>query len=89
MNNDIEIYVRPGGEHNMLNFYVPVQARERFMQALATGSIELPAGAINFEISVLPQWLTDPVQRKKAERAQEPLHVRVPLGAINVQFTEE
>lgn len=50
----------------MLHFYMPMQARERFMQALATGSFELPVGSINFEISVLPQWLTDPGQRKKA-----------------------
>jgi hypothetical protein len=88
MNDQIEIYVRPGSDHNMLNIYVPMAMRDQLLKSLSTGSFELPTSCINFEISVQAQWITDPEQRVQAEHSGEGPHVRVPLKAINIHFGE-
>ncbi len=87
MNDQIEIYVRPGREFSMMNIYVPEAMRERLLDGLSRGSFELPTSSINFEISVQAKWLTDPEQRRRAElSADGSAHVRVPLKAINIHF---
>lgn len=88
MEDKFEIYVRQGSEHNMLNLYVPSHMREAFTKALSGGTFQVMPESINFEISVLPEWLSDESQQESAKRSSEPMHVRVPISAINIQFGE-
>ena len=90
MSDKIEIYVRPGSEHKMMNIYVPEAMKERLLDGISKGCFELSTNSINFEISVQAKWITNPEQRRQAELAGDgSSHVRVPLKAINVHFRDE
>lgn len=70
----IEIYVRhQSGPSAMLNFHLSDAQRLQLIAALARGEpFELPA---RLELSVLPQWMTDP--------EDNPAHAVIPLRVIN------
>lgn len=88
MTDGIEIYIRPSGDQTLLNIYVPIKVRERFIRALRDGAFSDAQVPIEFEVTTLPKWITDDDQRKKALRTNESVHVRIPLDVINIHSTE-
>ncbi len=70
----MEIYVRhQSGPAAMLNFHLSDAQRLKLIAALARGEpFELPA---RLELSVLPEWMTDP--------EDNPAHAVIPLCVIN------
>jgi len=88
MLDQIEIYVRNSGERTMLNFYVPENLRERFIVALKAGSFSDDRISMALEVTTLSQWITDDDQRAKSGTHTETAHVRIPIDAINLQFTD-
>lgn len=89
MPDSIAVYVKPGAEHNMLNFYIPAALKAAFVAAVANGSLELPSDSINFEVVVLPQWIAESGQKLNARHPDEPVSVGIPLKAINFHFSED
>lgn len=82
----IEIYIRHSNNKAMLNLYVPKEMKDRFLTGIENGNMELPDDSAHFELSILPEWVTAPDQREMIEKLG--LHVRVPIAAINTQFTD-
>jgi hypothetical protein len=80
MDRKIEIYLRPSGERVLMNIYVPVELTERLFEALRAGSFEASNVPMAFEMSVQPQWLTEP----DSEHGGGSPHIRVPIAAINL-----
>ena len=70
----MEIYVRhQSGPSAMLNFHLSDAQRLKLIAALARGEpFELPA---RLELSVLPEWMTDP--------EDNPTHAVIPQCVIN------
>ena len=83
--SSIEVYIRPSGDLVLLNLYVPAAMRKRFIAGMESGSFD--DAPINFEISILPEWSTDSKEQAHLSKI-EPVHIRVPLAAINVCYTE-
>ena len=52
------------------------------------GILELPADSAHFELSILPEWITDPEQRERIEKLGEVIHVRIPIAVVNTQYTD-
>jgi len=62
----------------MLNFHLSSRDRQALILALTTGSMEDASIPIHLELSLLPQWLTDP----------ESMHARIPISAINFSVSD-
>ncbi|CAH0349854.1 hypothetical protein [Aquabacterium sp. CECT 9606] len=75
----IEIYVRHRSDGAMLNFHLSSRDRQALIHALTTGGgMEDTSIPIHLELSLLPQWLTDP----------ENMHARIPISAINISVSD-
>jgi hypothetical protein len=74
----IEIYVRHRSDGAMLNFQLSSSDRQVLIHALTTGGMENASIPIHLELSLLPQWLTDP----------ENMHARIPISAINFSVSD-
>lgn len=83
--NGIEVYIRPSGGRVLLNFHVPPELRHNFIDGLRSGSLDGAEVPIHFEIAPLPEWSTDPKDRARLAKLG-PIHMRVTLAAINVNF---
>lgn len=89
MKNRIEIYIRQsGGSGTLLNFHIPNNLREKFIEGLKNGAFECEAGSANIEISVLPEWITDPEQRGQLLHNDNPIHMRTCINTINILSDE-
>ncbi|MDO9170125.1 MAG: hypothetical protein Q7U18_13695 [Methylobacter sp.] len=88
MKNKIEIYLRHSIGKVMLNLYVPKETKKRFLTGLKNGALELPEDSANFELSILPEWITDPEQRERIKNIGETIHVCIPIAAINTMYTD-
>ncbi|AWI53496.1 hypothetical protein DEH84_08690 [Aquabacterium olei] len=62
----------------MLNFHLSSRDRQALVHALTKGTMEDASIPIHLELSLLPQWLTDP----------ECLHARIPISAINFSVSD-
>lgn len=70
----IEIYVRHRTDGAMLNIYLDRKTKEALIAALESGKFEDPNTPISLELSVLPEWLSEPGST----------HARIPISEINV-----
>lgn len=89
MSKEIEIYVRPSSGRNHLNWYVSKLLQEKLITGLKNGTFDSDGVEINLELSILPEWITDEQQRARFESANESIHIRVPVSAINTYFDED
>ena len=83
MNTQIEIYVRPSVGRVLLNIYLGADVRDRFVDGIGRGEFECRDAPTHLELSVLPEWVTDPELRVKIAALDSPIHVRIPLTHIN------
>lgn len=74
----IEIYVRHRSDGAMLNIYLDRKAKEALIAALESGKFEAPNTPISLELSVLPEWLSEPGST----------HARIPISEINVSIAD-
>jgi hypothetical protein len=88
LKNGVEVYIRPSGNRVLLNFYVPAALRRKFVDALKSGSFDNANVPIHFEITPLPEWSSNGNDRARLSKL-DPVHMRIPLAAINVSFTED
>lgn len=86
MNGPVEIYVRRSGDRTLLNFHftdeddvIDLIARSRVGNLPGD-----PAPFAHVELSVAPEWCSDPEQRKVIEALEVPLHLRIPITQINL-----
>ena len=86
MSDEIEIYVRNSGGKTLLNLYVPKALRERFIKGLEEGHLEVGDIPTHLELMPLPEWITDEETRDRVKG--ESLHVRLPIHAMNVDYSE-
>ncbi len=70
----IEISVRHTHNGTLLNIHLDARAKQRLIAGLQSGRFDSRDTPINLELSVLPEWLTDP----------ESTHARIPITVINV-----
>lgn len=84
MTPQIEIYVRPSGDKTHLNFYIPESFKSQFIQGLIDGKFECEVGAMNLELDVFPEHITDNDQRKRLLASDLSLHLRRGITAINI-----
>lgn len=78
VDHSMEIYLRPSARGILLNFYVPAEFREAFLQSIERGHL-MSEGEINFEASIQPSWL---VPGKDD-------HLRISLEALNFHFVKD
>jgi len=85
MDDGLEIYVRPSGDDTFLNIHASGKAKKQLLSGLKSGSCDGREMPIHVELSVLPEWLTEG-QDQAREFLQRigPIHVRIPISAINV-----
>lgn len=74
----IEIYVRHRSDGAMLNFHLSSRDRLALIHALTMGSMKDASIPVHLELSLLPEWLTDP----------ESMHARIPISAINFNVSD-
>lgn len=86
--NCLEVYVRHNSSGAMLNILADDLMRERIVNSLSAGKVDGTDISINLELSVLPEWVTDPETRKRVGQIPGTIHIRVPLAAINMLFEE-
>lgn len=84
----IEIYVRPSGDRVLLNLYVPAEAKAAFLKALQDGTLDAADTPIALELSLQPEWATDAELREKIANVHGPIHARIPIDQLNLQFTD-
>jgi len=84
----IEIYVRPSGDRVLLNLYVPGEARSAFLKALQGGTLDGAGTPIALELSLQPEWATDAESREKIANEHGPIHARIPIDQLSVQFID-
>lgn len=84
----IELYIRHSIGKAMLNLYIPKEMKEKFLTGVKNNTLELPEDSAHFELSILPEWIPDPEQREAIEKLDQVIHIRIPIAAINTQFTD-
>ena len=89
MKKRLEVYLRPSAKRVLLTFHMPESRKNSFITALERGEVAIDDLKMNFELSILPEWITDPVERVKYERSGCLAHIRVPLSAITASYTGE
>jgi hypothetical protein len=89
MEDGIEIYVRKSADRTLLNLHVPAHLKEQFIAALESGSFSDSCIPMALELSPLPDWITDQDLRGAATLAGTGVHLRIPLTAINLSFSDQ
>lgn len=83
MADGVEIYVRPGGRGVLMMIQLPDDVdRQQFVEK-ATSRDAAPDLGMHLELSVLPDWCTDPDVRSEVERIGH-IHVRVPVEWLSL-----
>ena len=72
--SSIEIYIRHRSDGAMINIYLDRKTKTALIAALESGKFADPSTPINLELSVLPEWLSEPGST----------HARSPISEINV-----
>ena len=81
MSKEIEVYIRHNQLGAMLNFYVPKELKDSFLDSISKGTFEPSDTDIHFEASILPEWVAD--------ASKVASHVRVKIAGINVTYCDE
>jgi hypothetical protein len=89
MKKQLEVYLRPSAKRALLMFHMPESTKNAFFTALERGEVAIDDLKMNFELSILPEWITDPVERVRYERSGCLAHIRVPLSAITASYSDE
>ena len=88
MKPGIEIYVRCSGERVLLNLHVPSAAKASFLKALAEGTLESGGRPIAVELYLQSDWISDIDVRARLQAEGGPIHARIPITAINVNYSD-
>jgi hypothetical protein len=83
MRRQVEIYVRDSDQSAAMHFHYTGTSRDEFLCALQTGKLKLSSFKIDLELSVLPEWVTDPEQRA-AVATSGPIHIRIPIKGFGL-----
>lgn len=75
MSEPCEIYVRQSGGANLLNVYGDASALRQ------SGERMEPVAFV--ELSVLPEWITDPDERRAYADSGRVMHLRIPIHSAN------
>ncbi len=75
MSEPCEIYVRHSGEANLLHAYGDASKLRH------SGERGEPVAFV--ELSVLPEWITDPEQRKAYAESGQMIHLRIPIHSAS------
>ncbi|SIQ87876.1 hypothetical protein [Aquipseudomonas alcaligenes] len=70
----IEINIRHRSDGAMLNIYLDRKTKAALIAALESGQFADSNTPINIELSVLPEWLSEPGST----------HARIPISEINI-----
>ena len=76
MKKQIEIYVRPSGDKNLLMLHVPEEMKERLIEGIRNGSFEAHDASIHLELIVLNEWREE----------DYPEHVRFEVNEITANY---
>ena len=76
MKKPIEIYIRNGGNRNLLMLHIPESMKDRLIEGIRNGSFEAHDACIHFELSVLDEWKDE----------ENPEHVRIEVNEITVSY---
>ena len=58
MANGIEIYIRPSGGRNLLDFHVPAALREQFVQGFSNGRFDSKDVNVHLEMPIRPEYFS-------------------------------
>ena len=89
MTKKIEIYLRHSSGRSLLMFHVPASNRNNFLEGLKRGEVSGNELGINLELSVLPEWITDPTERENFIRSGSNIHIRISLASITASYSED
>jgi len=86
--NDVELYVRYSGGAALLMLHAPEALRSTVLAAIKNGELDSSQASIHLELSILPEWITDPTMQKQVSDLYEQIHIRVPISSFNINFSE-
>jgi hypothetical protein len=87
--NDLEIYVRHSAGKALLMLHAPEALRAIVLAAVKGGEVDSTKARIHLELSILPEWITDPSVRKQVSKIHDPIHIRIPISALSMDFSAE
>ena len=87
--NDIEVYVRHSAGKALLMFHAPETLRAAMLAAARSGKLDAKSARIHLELSILPEWISDPAVRDSVSRIDDPIHIRIPISALTINFSSE
>jgi hypothetical protein len=89
MTKKLEIYLRHSSRRTLLMFHVPDSEQKNFVESLQRGDFSSTTVEINLELSVRPEWISDPEAREAVKRSGTDIHIRVPLSAITATYSPD
>lgn len=87
--NSIEIYVRHSAEKALLMFHAPETLRAAMLAAVKGNQLDAAKARMHLELSIHPDWITDPAVRKAVSGLDDAIHIRIPISALTMDFSAE
>ena len=84
MSDGIEIYIRHSGGDALLHAHVPFDIKNQVVESLKLGDLTSDLAPMTLELMVLPEWISDPKERKKYESKGTMLHLRIPIARAGI-----
>ncbi len=89
MAKKLEIYVRNSTERSLLMLHIPARSRNNFLDSLKRGEFAEDDLEMNLELTIRPEWISDPIEREKFVFSGNSIHIRIPLSAITTSYSNE
>jgi hypothetical protein len=85
----LEVYVRHSAEKALLMFHAPETLRAAMLAVVKGNQLDGAKARIHLELSIRPEWITDPAVRKAVSKIDDAIHIRIPISALTMDFSAE